>query len=182
MITGIPLILALILICQTQIEWDMIRNEKHHTGFVTGEIKAPLHPAWSTYFLSERFGSNFEPVFSEDRVFVNTHNGSVYALDDESGKAIWRFHTDGCFLNSPAVFRNLVISGCTDGYLYALDNKSGEVKWSLYAGQGGFSAAPVISDGKIFIGARNGIFLAVDALSGKIIWKQNTASPIRQTA
>jgi hypothetical protein len=123
-----------------------------------------------------------EPIVAGGRLFVATHAGSLYALDAQSGRALWRFSTQGSFLQSPGAAEGLVLAGSTDGNLYALDARGGTLRWSCFAGQGGFSASPTIEDGKVYIGSRRGDLLGVELKSGRVLWRRAFGIPIRQTA
>jgi len=163
-------------------DWGMVRGDPQHTGYVEATVNAPFRLAWARYFVGERMGSGFEPIVADGKVFAATHNGSVYALEAESGQPVWSFHTAGEFLNSPAFSDGVLVAGGTDGHLYALDAATGKLNWSLSIGNGGFAASPVITDGTILIGSRAGDFLAVGLSSGRLQWRGRFNVPIGQTA
>jgi hypothetical protein len=164
----------------------MLRGTPAHSGFGEWEFKAPYRLSWAREFQGERLGTAVEPVVAAGKVFVATHVGNLYALDSQSGEPVWRFQAHGPFLHSPAFSESpaveLVIAACLDGRLYALSADIGKLIWHYDAGFGGFSAAPVVSDGVIYIGTRTGDFLAVALADGKLRWKQSLGAPIRQTA
>lgn len=74
-------------------------------------------------------GSCVEPIVADDKVFVTTHNGSLYALDAQTGEPIWRLKANGSFLHSPSYVNGLVIAGNTDGCLYSIDAQTGKLRW-----------------------------------------------------
>ena len=151
-------------------------------GLEQNQIKPPFWLSWVRHFVNERIGTCVEPVVADGKVFVSTHNGSIYALDADTGQPLWRFRAHGAFLRSPAYSKGLVIAGCTDGSLYALDSKTGKLRWFTCLNQGGFSAAPVVDAGTVFIGSRTGKFVAVDLETGEVRWQREFGVPIRQTA
>jgi hypothetical protein len=179
-----PFLAALILLCAvaSRADWPTLRGNPERTGYVKTSINGPFRLAWARHFESERLGTAMEPIVAENKVFVSTHNGNLYALDATDGRPLWRFQAHGAFLHSPAFADRIVIGACMDGNIYALDAETGKPRWSLFADRGGFSASPAVVDGKIFIGARSGVFLAVDLKSGKEIWRQPLNAPIRQSA
>ncbi len=182
MIGAIPAAIILMLSTMSQADWGMVRGDPQHTGFVDATVNMPFRVAWARYFVGERMGSGLEPIVAGGKVFVTTHNGNLYALDAKSGQPVWRFHTEGEFLNSPAFSNGVVVAGSTDGHLYALNAWTGKLHWSLSIGHGGFAASPVIADGTVFIGSRAGDFLAADLSSGRLQWRGRFDVPIRQTA
>jgi outer membrane protein assembly factor BamB len=163
-------------------DWPTLRGDSQRSGFVEGSIQPPFRLAWVRHFRNERLGTAMEPIVAADRVYVATHQGSLYALNATDGAPLWRFKTHGAFLHSPAVVGGLVIAGDTGGQLFGIDAGSGRLKWSIHAGVGGFSASPTLSGGTAFIGTRAGDFLAIELKTGKIVWKEFLQAPIRQTA
>jgi len=160
----------------------MLHGNAQHTAYTSETLHGPWRLAWVRHFKDERLGTAMEPIVAGGRVFAATHSGNVYALDASDGRPLWRFQTHGACLQSPACHEDLVIAGSTDGQLYALNAGTGKLRWSLFAGPGGFAAAPVVSGHTVFIGTRTGDFLAVASDSGKVRWRQNLQAPIRQTA
>ncbi|MCL4177210.1 MAG: PQQ-binding-like beta-propeller repeat protein [Verrucomicrobia bacterium] len=163
-------------------DWPALHGNARHTGYTPETPRPPWRLAWVRHFSGERLGTAMEPIVAGHRVFAATHSGNVYALDATEGRTRWRFQTHGACLQSPAYEDGRVVVGSTDGNLYALDAETGKLGWSLYAGRGGFSAAPVIAENTVFIGTRAGDFLAVALESGKPLWRQPLGAPIRQTA
>lgn len=125
--------------------------------------------------------SGVEPIVAEGKLFAATHAGNVYALNGQTGDALWRFQAGQAFLHAPAFQKGLVVAACTDGGLYALDAATGKPRWSVFVGRGGFSASPTVADGAVFIGTRTGECLAVELKSGAIRWRQRFGVPVRQT-
>ncbi|MDW8028504.1 MAG: PQQ-binding-like beta-propeller repeat protein [Armatimonadota bacterium] len=163
-------------------DWATLRGNLQRTGFVNTQIRPPFQLAWVRHFVNERIGTCVEPIVYDGKVFVATHNGSLYALSAETGEPIWRFKANGAFLHSPSCADGLVVAGSADGCLYAIDAQSGKLRWWLFVGVGGFSASPTIADSTVFIGSRLGDFVAVDLQTGKIRWRYSARAPIRQTA
>jgi hypothetical protein len=180
-----PTLLALVLwLAQppTRADWPMLHGNAQHTGFVPTDLRPPFRLAWARHFIGERLGTAMEPIVSGDKVFVATHQGSLWALESSSGQPRWRFRAQGPFLHSPACGQGLVLVGCADGNLYGVEINTGRERWHVFGGYGGFTASPVIADGLVCMGTRSGKFLGVDLRSGKTRWSQPLGAPIRQTA
>ena len=163
-------------------DWTTLRGNSQRTGFVASQLHPPFHLAWVRHFVNERIGTCVEPIIADGKVFITTHNGSIYALDAKIGQTLWRFKAHGAFLHSPAYAEGLVVAASTDGCLYALDAETGQLRWFVFVGYGGFSASPAVSEGIVLVGSRTGKFMAVDLKDGKIRWQQDFEVPIRQTA
>lgn len=163
-------------------DWPMLRGDACHDGYVEVEVGSVYHRAWAVEFENERLGTAMEPIVAGGRVYVATHAGSVYAIDDVTGDALWRFDGGAPFLQSPAVSGNVVVAADTAGRLFGLDASSGEVRWLYVTDVGGCAAAPVVDGGIAFIGTRQGDMVAVNAGDGREHWRRKIGSPIRQTA
>lgn len=163
-------------------DWVTLRGNVQRTGFVDVQLRPPFRLAWIRHFTNERIGTCIEPIVYAGKVFVATHNGSLYALNAETGEAIWRFKANGAFLHSPSCADGLVVAVSTDGCLYAVDAQTGKLRWWLSVSDSGFSSSPAISNSTVFVGSRSGDFITVDLRTGKIRWRHSLNVPIRQTA
>ncbi|MCS7253718.1 MAG: PQQ-binding-like beta-propeller repeat protein, partial [Armatimonadota bacterium] len=70
-------------------DWATLRGNLQRTGFVNTQIRPPFQLAWVRHFVNERIGTCVEPIVYDGKVFVATHNGSLYALSAETGEPIW---------------------------------------------------------------------------------------------
>ena len=59
------------------------------------------------------------PSISGRAVYVGSQD-SLYALDNASGKELWKFKTGRVLISSPAISDGVVYFGGDDGYLYAV--------------------------------------------------------------
>jgi len=167
---------------EAQADWPMLRGGPEHSGYVSAQLNRPLQLTWAREFEGERLGTAMEPIIAGGQLLVGTHSGNLYASDAISGVPIWRFHANGPFLHSPAAANGFVFVASGDGFLNALDAKTGEPRWERFLNEGGASASPLISGGKIFLGTRRGEFVCLDLFNGHEQWRTSLGVPIRQTA
>jgi len=104
-------------------------------------------------------------------VFIGGDDGYFYALDQQSGKLIWKFRSKGIIRSTGAIYKNSVLFGDTEATLYALDLRSGKELWqyringdSLDNENFGYdrraiTSTPVVAGNKIIFGARDGYFI-----------------------
>lgn len=133
------------------------------------------------------------PSFHDGRVFVADYEGSMFALEAESGKPAWRTNTTkvppfgrGGFFSSPAIGFGNVYAGRDDGTVFAFDEKTGKVAWSFDTG-GQVYGSPAIAQvpgtpASVYIGAENGRFFALDAHSGTRRWTYEVGGAVPGTA
>jgi eukaryotic-like serine/threonine-protein kinase len=121
------------------------------------------------------------PAVANGKVYFGSGDGNVYAVDAQSGVALWKFATKDVVHASPAVANGLVYIGSWDSYLYALDADTGLEKWSFKSGedpiihnQVGFQSSPAVDGETVYVGCRDAHVYALDALTGKKKWDYPT--------
>jgi len=160
-------------------DWPVVRGDPAHRGYREAEITPPFRVVWVRHFEGERIGSAVEPIVADGVVFIGTHSGSLWALEAATGRPLWRLDAGSPILHSPAVGGGTVVVASTTG-LIAVEAETGKVVGTAWR-RGGYSAAPVIADGVVFIGSRSGVFEAHD-LRLQPLWEADLGVPIRQTA
>ncbi len=85
----------------------------------------PLEQAWTTPLPSPPVSG---PVLDADRAYVSLSEGTLAAVDRETGELLWT--ADAGASLSPAIAGDLVLSGGAAG-LAAWDTKTGEPRWVL---------------------------------------------------
>jgi outer membrane protein assembly factor BamB len=133
------------------------------------------------------------PSFHDGRIFVADYESTMFALDADTGKPVWRTNTSevppfgrGGFFSSPAIAFGNVYAARDDGTVFAFDEKSGKIAWSFPTGGQVYgspaTAAVPGTPPTVYIGSENGIFYALDAKTGKLRWKYDVGGPIPGTA
>jgi len=125
------------------------------------------------------------PIVRDGRMYVTTAHRTL-ALDAATCKPLWthEYVPAGPELRplnrGVALYQGMVIRGACDGHLFALDAADGKLLWDVWVADSrkGYwlAAAPVVFDGKVFIGEAgadtgvNGHVYAFDAATGGRIW------------
>lgn len=122
---------------------------------------------------------NSSPAISDNKLYVGSGNGKIYALDLDSGKEVWSFQTGEVVHSSPAIAYGNIYVGSWDSYFYCLDAETGEKQWAYQTGidtinynQVGIQSSPVIADSMVYFGCRDAHIYALNAISGDLKWKQ----------
>ena len=107
-------------------DWTIFRGDPSLSGYVETPLPETLHRLW-TFKTGSSIHSS--PVVQDGRVFIGAANGTVYALDFETGNLLWSFQTSGEIEAPPLVVENKLVIGTVNGDLVALKTGSGDLLW-----------------------------------------------------
>lgn len=163
-------------------DWSQAAANPARTSHVADEPKDPYKLAWRKCFGKEIVLNTCQPIMSGGVLFVGSENGIVHAVRLEDGSDIWSSDIGAPVMHALACDEERVYAAAFDGAIHALDKASGKEAWKAPLSRRGFSAAPLLMDGTLYIGSRDGVFYAVRADTGKPLWKTGTGDPIVHTA
>jgi outer membrane protein assembly factor BamB len=115
------------------------------------------------------------PTIAAGVVYFGSHDGSLYAVDAESGRLRWSLRVgDTYVIASPAVVAGVVYVGA-GGTLYALDATTGAERWHVETGSTLISSPAVVANvvyvvNLLGIPSPTGV-LAFDAQTGTLLWQ-----------
>jgi len=130
------------------------------------------------------------PTVANGRVFANTQDNQMVALDAASGAMQWvqaGLPEESALLGSaaPAVFGNTVVTGLSSGELMAMRVENGTRVWqdtlsrtrrlTPLASLADIDAEPVITGGNVYAVSHAGVMVAIDMRSGERVWENNIA-------
>lgn len=139
-----------------------------------------------------------QPTVFGGRLFVGSHDGTLYALDAATGCQHWSTTVPAPIRSAVAVGqvqgRWVVLAGDSGGLLHALDAATGVPLWKLRPDAhpaAVITATPVVHGGRVYAGVASyeeasatnpnyvccsfrGSVVAVDGASGKLLWKTYT--------
>lgn len=129
--------------------------------------------------IGSKIGSS--PTYADGRIFQATYDGTVFAIDAESGEVLWRTWLGGQFYSTPAVSGSrLYIGNKSNGRLYCLNAKNGRQHWCRYL-PGTIHSSPAVHGGRVYVGAGRH-FVGVSARTGDILWKVGTERRVMGSA
>jgi polyvinyl alcohol dehydrogenase (cytochrome) len=140
-----------------------------------------------------------QPIISESRVFVGGLDGTVYALDANSGCTIWASKgkpVRSGLLEGRAGLKDAIFYGDTSGGVDALDADSGAFLWRTAADPhpaATITGTPNLFEGRLYVPLSSseeqsrrrpeyecctfrGSVVAIDAANGKVLWQTYMAS------
>ena len=100
------------------------------------------------------------------------NNVFAYSL---AGKPLWKFHTDGEDMPTPAIDGDTVVFGNGDAHAYALDLTTGKLKWQVpLAGAVTMASTAIDNDVAFISSCHNAPYYcetrALDARDGRTLW------------
>jgi outer membrane protein assembly factor BamB len=110
-------------------------------------------------------------LYNQNIVIVGSMDGSVYAIDADTGKRRWVFATHGPVQSSPAwsPSGNIYV-GSNDHNVYALDPTSGAKLWTFATNDEVHASPAVGTDGTVYIPSDDGSLYALDGATGAKKW------------
>lgn len=188
----------------------------HNARFVPAEIAgitpqeaATLELKWAFEF-PNGLRARSQPAIAYGAIHVGSHDGTVYALDLETGCARWTFKA-GAEVRTAVVPHELdglaprVFFGDVIGRVYSVDARTGSLAWSHKVddhANATLTATPTLHDGVLYVPVSSlevttaadpeyecctfrGSIVALDAADGSLKWKTYTIDsppkPIRTT-
>lgn len=118
-------------------------------------------------------------------MYIDNNGGNLYAVDVNSGKIHWRYHTAEALMSNPLVWRDVVIVGEGNGFasypppkrrlvfgsahdaLLAVDIRTGKLRWLIHLPGSGMPTPAIIGGMLVQHNGGRGV-LIVDPESGAI--------------
>ncbi len=120
-----------------------------------------------------RIGARQGPAVADGRVYAAAAEGSVLALDLQTGKRVWEFKADkdeGLRLaGGPGAGSGLVVVGGLDGTVLALSAEDGSERWRTKV-RSEVITSPTVFQTMVFVRSNDGRITAFDAASGEQRW------------
>lgn len=164
--------------------WPTVAANEQRTSWTQDEVSGMLRVEW--YRPIEAYiPQNVQIIASNGFLFIATARG-LYTLNAETGAVVWRYDTELPLGNSPTVADDVVYVGGYDRKIHALDAATGAHLWAFSEAKAGYSANPLVVDGKVIVGNRDGFMYAIGAHGtpnqGQLLWKFEAGGPIPMTA
>ena len=117
---------------------------------------------------------------SEDIVYYNSMDSTLYAADALSGWVIWRYRLGKGSISTPTGIEHFVFTGSIDHNIYALDKRTGKEVWR-YTTEHQVTGSPIIYKDSLFCGSVDGNLYCLEYKTGRLLWQYKTEGPITST-
>jgi len=118
------------------------------------------------------------PVSDEEKIYITSWNGNIYAIEIESGKKIWETNIGWSSESTPLIVEDKIIVGSSDG-LFLLDKDNGKIIWKKEFRA--ISTKPAFYDNVVYTGSHDGNVYAIDIETSDILWKFETEGEIHSS-
>ena len=158
----------------TDYPWTMFHHDPLRTGASLASAPSTANPAWSYSTNGAIYAS---PAVSDGLIFISSWDGTVYALNENTGALVWSMQTGASIYSSPAVANGIVYVGSRNGGMYAINEQTGALIWVYGNPNCAITSSPAVADGKVFYGTWSqggcidpGQFVARYANNGTLAW------------
>lgn len=132
-------------------------------------------------------GAYNTPLVGEKLIYVAAVDGTLYAIDKETGTIGQKGWTASLVQDSenqhlvsgPVIDANqrTILVGSDDNHLYAIDAETGVEKWKFMAGDKIWTT-PVIANNLVYFGSHDRTVYALELRSGNVKWQFSTGGAI----
>ncbi len=159
-------------------DWPLFRGDSLSTGVARGDLPESLKEKWQFKVKEGAFDAT--PVIVGQVVYIGDLDGTVYALDLETGEAKWQRKFDTSFLAAAAVRDGRLFIGDIDGLFYCLSTDSGKTLWT-YESMAEIDSGANFYGEHVLFGSQDATLYCVNAKTGKLEWKFEISDQIRCT-
>lgn len=123
------------------------------------------------------YWTSLKPAASKDTVFASDHQGTVTALNLETGKSRWSTNLEASVSGGVGYGAGLVMLGTIEGVVHALDADDGSILWSAQVSSEVLSS-PKSNGEVVVVQTVDNRMFALDANTGEELWQHDGDAPI----
>ncbi len=175
-------------------DWPQVAHDAQRTAYSPTAIVPPMKVKWRWVNGNKWTGDPLpktldveipvlsQPIVGDNKVFVGSYEGAMYAIKATDGSTLWQFQTGGPILHSAAYAKQTVYFGSNDEHFYAVDTNTGAIRWTFKTGN--IYSAPLLVANNVCIGSKTGYFYCFrqDSTDGSPLFQVSVGAPIYQTA
>ncbi len=162
------------------VDWPFYRGDAAMSGVADTSLPAKPELLWSF-----KTGGPIKssPVISQNRVFIGSDDGNVYAIGLADGKKAWAFKADAGVEAPPVVHGNSVVFGSTGTNVFSVKADTGEKIWHHPTDDKVIGGANIVAiNGRLAVlfGGYDNRLHSLDLATGKTNWSYETGPPRRR--
>jgi len=121
------------------------------------------------------------PALSENTLVVGCDDGSIYALNADSGELKWQANAAAAVFATPVLSAGKIFLGSADSMFYALDIKTGVVDWQFKTRSPIYQSASATEE-RVLVGGSDGQFYCFQITDGEMLWTYDARSGVSTPA
>lgn len=149
----------------------------HRVG--QGQVWRPaLEPEWRFQSMGP-IGWSSAPVLdkAEEKFFISSTDGTVYAGDLRTGEVIWQFQVGQPMISSPVLIGDKLILADASGRIQSIAIGAKQPSWSQML-PGPIVSTPALSRDLLFVPTMSGQLVALEIFTGTKRWTYKADDPI----
>lgn len=144
----------------------------------------------SLLWVTEIGPSVSSPVFDDNKIYVGTITGRIFALNPYQKQIKWHLNVGSPLVSSPLVHNGILVAATYDtwikdtsftgrDFILGIDTKDGTQVWSREIPSAIFSSPCLVNDGMtVVVGCMNKIIYALEAKGGDLLWVFETGGEV----
>ena len=157
--------------------WPSFRGNPHLTGVADSQLPENPQLLW-TFQAGDMIESTAAVV--NGTVYIGALDGTLYAIDAETGVKKWTYQTGSHIKASPSVHNGVIYFGDGDGVFHAVDINTQEMKWQFTTEGEIISSANVVG-ARVLFGSYDGFLYCLNRENGTLLWKVETEGYVHGT-
>jgi outer membrane protein assembly factor BamB len=159
------------------VNWPFYGLNPARTRYLPAKgVEPPFRKLWR---YTERPLLEFPPIYVGGKLYAVNNNGTVFALDANTGKLLWERSIGRLNASSPAYSRHrLYIVNLVPGHIVKLDAKTGKIVWKKEL-PGRAESSPVVIGRSVYFGCENGDLYSLSTVSGNVRWATQLGGPVK---
>ena len=156
-------------------ESTLYRADAARSGVYQMPALPDLHGVkWQKSFAEDAYF----PMYADGTLYIGTANGSLLALDPQSGEERWSYDVGDGPILAVAVANGFIYFGAGSSGFYALSIGDGTLAWSFETDGSVWSSSPLVADDHAYFGSDTGRVYALDLTTQKTAWTFRAASGV----
>ena len=176
-------------------DWPTLRADNARTAVSPAEVSDTVRQRWTWQSPSKLPAT--APTAAGGMIFVSGHDGTVRALDADTGNLRWTAYTGGAIHYPPTLWQGRALVGSGDGWIYAFEAATGRQLWRFRAAPAErlipvygslqstwpVASGVLVQDGVAYAAAGIANYdgthvFAVDAATGHVRWHNHTSGSL----
>lgn len=162
-------------------DWPLARGDARGTGVASGTLPAEPKVLWEYKTGDDKAGFEGTPIIADGKVLVGDFEGTVHAIDIQTGNSVWKAKGKEGFTTAGAVSNGMFVIGDFSSNIYCFRVSDGEQLWSIESEHQVINGGNFIGD-EVLLSSDSGVLFALDLKSGKQKWSYETGDQLRSSA